>query len=563
MQVARRAADRLDQRIVGPQEALLVGIEDRDQRDLRHVEAFAQQVDAHQHVELAEAQVADDLGAFDGLHVGVQVAHPHVVLVQVFREVLRHALGERRDQHALVALHAQVDFGQHVIDLRPHRANLDFRIDEPGGTHHLLDRLRRMPLLVRPRRRGHEDHLRRDRLPFLELERPVVERRRQPEAVFDQRFLARPVAPVHRAELRDGLVAFVDDEQRIIRQIIVEARRRLAGRAARQVARVVLDARAVAHFLHHLHVEHRALLEPLRLEQLAGLAQLREAHAQVLADQVDRADEPLARCHVMRARINRIARHLARHLACERVEQRERFDRVIEQFDAHGRAIRFGGKDVDHVAAHAIAAGAQVELVARVLHVGEAAQELALVEAVAALQVQHHREIGFRIAEAVDRGHGRDDDRVAPLEQRLGGRQAHLLDVLVDRGVLLDVGIARRDVRFRLVVIVVRDEVLDGILREELAELAIELRGERLVVRDHERRPLHLRDDIRDRECLARAGDAEQRLVREAVAEPFDELRDGLRLIARGRVVRAQLKKRGGGGTAVHVATVRNGGTIG
>ena len=58
---------------------------------------------------------------------------------------------------------------------------------------------------------------------------------------------------------------------------------------------------------------------------------------------------------------------------------------------------------------------------------------------------------------------------VAALEQRLGRRQAHLLDVLVDRGVLLDVGVARGHVGLGLVVVVVRDEVLDRVVREELA----------------------------------------------------------------------------------------------
>ena len=73
--VARGAADGLDQRALGAQEALLVGVEDRHQRHLGHVQALAQQVDADQHVELAEAQVADDLDALDGVDVGVQVAH--------------------------------------------------------------------------------------------------------------------------------------------------------------------------------------------------------------------------------------------------------------------------------------------------------------------------------------------------------------------------------------------------------------------------------------------------------------------------------------------------------
>ena len=51
------------------QEPFLVGVEDRDQRDLGQVEPLAQQVDPDQHVELAAAQVADDLDALEGLDV--------------------------------------------------------------------------------------------------------------------------------------------------------------------------------------------------------------------------------------------------------------------------------------------------------------------------------------------------------------------------------------------------------------------------------------------------------------------------------------------------------------
>ena len=99
--VARGAADGLDQRGLGAEEALLVGVEDGDQRAFGNVEALAQEVDADQHVEGAEAQVADDLDALQRLDVGVHVAHAHAVLVQIFGEVLGHALGQRRDQRAV------------------------------------------------------------------------------------------------------------------------------------------------------------------------------------------------------------------------------------------------------------------------------------------------------------------------------------------------------------------------------------------------------------------------------------------------------------------------------
>ena len=82
----------------------------------------------------------------------------------------------------------------------------------------------------------------------------------------------------------------------------------------------------------------------------------------------------------------------------------------------------------------------------------------------------------------------RDDDHVAPLEEGVGRGVAEPVDLVVPRRVLLDVGVAPGQVRLRLVVVEVADEVLDGVVREELAELGVELGGERLVVGEDERR---------------------------------------------------------------------------
>ena len=53
--VTRRAADGLDERSLRTEEAFLVGIEDGDEGHFRDVEAFAQEVDADEDVELPEA----------------------------------------------------------------------------------------------------------------------------------------------------------------------------------------------------------------------------------------------------------------------------------------------------------------------------------------------------------------------------------------------------------------------------------------------------------------------------------------------------------------------------
>ena len=117
------------------------------------------------------------------------------------------------------------------------------------------------------------------------------------------------------------------------------------------------------------------------------------------------------------------------------------------------------------------------------------------------------------IAQAVDardRGH---DQHVAAAQQRRRGRQAQPVDLLVDLRVLLDVGVGARKVGFGLVVVVVADEVLDRVVREELLELAVELGGQRLVVRHHQRRAVDSLDDLGHDVGLAGAGRAQKRLV--------------------------------------------------
>jgi hypothetical protein len=109
---------------------------------------------------------------------------------------------------------------------------------------------------------------------------------------------------------------------------------------------------------------------------------------------------------------------------------------------------------------------------------------------------------------------------------------AQAVDLLVDLGFLLDVGIGARDIRLRLIVVVVGDEVLDRVLREELLELGVELRREGLVVGEDEGRSLDPLDHLRHRVGLARAGDAEQRLMLQPRIEAIGQFSDRFRLVA-------------------------------
>src|SRR5207249_10058570 len=69
-------------------------------------------------------------------------------------------------------------------------------------------------------------------------------------------------------------VRLVNEDEVVAREVVEQCWRRLAGQTAGEVARVVLDAVAVADGLDHLEVEARALMNALRLDEAAFFFEL-------------------------------------------------------------------------------------------------------------------------------------------------------------------------------------------------------------------------------------------------------------------------------------------------
>ena len=157
-------------------------------------------------------------------------------------------------------------------------------------------------------------------------------------------------------------------------------------------------------------------------------------------------------------------------------------------------------------------------------------------------------EVFLRGAQTVDRRDGRDHHDVAPGEQAHRRRVPQPLDLLVDRRVLLDVGVGLRDVGLGLVVVVVADEIFDRVVRHQVTELLGQLGGQGLVGREDQRRTLQPLDQPRRRRALAGAGGAEQHDMPVAGLHPAGQILDGRRLVAGGPVIADHLEVRSSAG---------------
>src|SRR5438445_6305199 len=115
--------------------------------------------------------------------------------------------------------------------------------------------------------------------------------------------------------------------------------------------RVVLYAGAGPGLAHHLEVELRALLQPLRLEQLALRVEPGAALLELGLDLAQRRPHLRLAGDVLPGREELELLFFAQDLAGERVELQDALDLVAEELQA-GRDLFVRRLDVDGVAAH-------------------------------------------------------------------------------------------------------------------------------------------------------------------------------------------------------------------
>ncbi len=373
--VPGRATDGLNQRALATQEAFFISIQNRHERDFRQIETFSKKVNPHQNVKGAESKITKDLDSLERLNVRVQVLHSNPLLLVIASQFLGELLRQNRHQHAVTLGDTFANFGQQVIDLSRCASHFDNRIDEARRTNDLLSHLSaRFLQLVFARSCRNVDGLVQAAFPLFKVQRTVIERGRKAEPVIHKVHLSSAVASVHAPDLRNRDVTLVDDKKPILREVLEQSRRRITGRAPRQMARIVLNALAKTKLFDHLKIEHRSLLQALSLKKLPGLFHFLKRFAQLHSNGFDRALAVVDRRHVMASRIDRHTRELVQANPSKGVDLANRFDFVAEEFNTDRALFFVSRKDLDHVATYAERPTVKIDVVSLVLNFNELAQ---------------------------------------------------------------------------------------------------------------------------------------------------------------------------------------------
>ena len=156
----------------------------------------------------------------------------------------------------------------------------------------------------------------------------------------------------------------------------------------------------------------------------------------------------------MRGGPNRDSVEFAHDLTGDLVDLGDEFNLVTEELESQ-RMLGIGRVDIHHIASHAKRAACKVIIVAIVLNVDKRMNEFITLKRHLFIHVRSQPRIIFGRPYAIYARDRRHDDHITTRKQGCRRLMPKHLDLLVDGGILLDIRITRRNIRLRLIVIVV------------------------------------------------------------------------------------------------------------
>ena len=337
-------------------------------------------------------------------------------------------------------------------------------------------------------------------------------------------------------------MALIHKQQKIVREIIQQGGGHTARFSAGEHCRIVLDTLAHAHLVEHFNVVIGALSDALGFDELALCGELLHLRVTLGTNLFQRCRLLLGADDVVAGREDG---HMLDHILLgtgKRIELGDAVDLVPEKLHPDGKLAHIGKVDVHDIAVDAELIAHKIHIIAFILQRHKLLAQRIALHLHAGAQADDHAAVVDRIAQRVDAGHRSYDDHVPPLRKCRRGRVAQTVDLVIDGAVLFNIGVGAGDIGFRLVVIVVADEILHRIVGEKGAELGAQLRRQCFIVGQHQRGAVAFCDHICHGKGLAAASNAQQGLAAVAALHALHQCFNSLRLVAGGLVRGYQFK---------------------
>ena len=308
--------------------------------------------------------------------------------------------------------HPFFDLTQKMRNLIGGRMHEYLRIQKPRRPEDLLNNLVTAFLrFKRSGRGGNKNGPRPALLEFLKTQWPIIQGAGQPETVLNQHFFSAVVARPHSFQLRNSGVRFIDKQQEIPGEIVNQRIRARPGRQAGQVPRIILDAAAIAHLLHHFDIVHRPGRKPLGFQQLTFAAQLGQAFVQLCFDALNGRTDPLTGHYVVLSRIDENLLFHSQRFGRYRVDVADLLYFVAEKLDADAEGF-VGRMQLHDVAADPESTSLEIDVISRILDVRQSAEQLISIIALSGADGHNAGLVVLGRAKPEDTGDGCDDDTI-------------------------------------------------------------------------------------------------------------------------------------------------------
>ena len=150
--------------------------------------------------------------------------------------------------------------------------------------------------------------------------------------------------------------------------------------------------------------------------------------------------------------------------------------------------------------------------------------------------VQNRGTVGVRVAQTINCRNRSYDNHVLTRHQSGGCSQTKAVNFFINVGLFFYIKVSSGNVGFRLVVVVVRNEIFHSIFGKKLGIFGVELGCQGFVMGHHQCRQLKLLDNVGNGESFTSAGCAKEHLVVVAFVDAFNNFSNRFGLVA-GRLI--------------------------